>query len=94
MYTLLGCIKHKCRDSYVLYIPTVHTFGLALLAHTLLVQTHTHDVSAPCSQMLRVSFVYISPKNAVHIIYKTSSLFLACIYISGLSTKDENVKTT
>ena len=48
MYTLLGCIKHKCRDSYVLYIPTVlHTFGLVLLTHTLLVQTHTHDVSAP-----------------------------------------------
>ena len=47
MYTLLGCIKHKCRDSYVLYIPTVHAFGLMLLTHTLLVKTHTHDVSAP-----------------------------------------------
>ena len=47
MYTLLGCIKHKCRDSYVLYIPTVHAFSLVLLTHTLLVQTHTHDVSAP-----------------------------------------------
>ena len=46
MYTLLDCIKHKCRDSYVLYIPTVHAFGLVLLTHTLLVQTHTHDVSA------------------------------------------------
>ena len=32
----------------VLYIPTVHAFGLVLLTHTLLVQTHTHDVSAPC----------------------------------------------
>ena len=48
MYTLLDCIEHKCRDSYVLYIPTVHAFGLVLLTHTLLVQTHTHDVSAPC----------------------------------------------
>ena len=48
MYTLLDCIKHKCRDSYVLYIPTVNAFGLVLLTHTLLVQTHTHDVSAPC----------------------------------------------
>ena len=47
MYTLLGCTKHKCRDSYVLYILTVHAFGLVLLTHTLLVQTHTHDVSAP-----------------------------------------------
>ena len=44
MYTLLDCIKHKCRDSYVLYIPTVHTFGSVLLTHTLLVQTHTHDM--------------------------------------------------
>ena len=47
MYTLLDRIKHKSRDSYVLYIPTVHAFGLVLLTHTLLVQTHTHDVSAP-----------------------------------------------
>ena len=43
MYTLLDCIKHKCQDSYVLNIPTVHAFGLVLLlTHTLLVQTHTH----------------------------------------------------
>ena len=48
MYTLLDCIKHKCRDSYVLYIPTVHAIGLVLLTHTLFVQTHTHDVSVPC----------------------------------------------
>ena len=47
MYTLLDCIKHKCRDSYVLYIPRVHAFGFVLLTHTLLVQTHTQDVSAP-----------------------------------------------
>ena len=40
--TLLDCIKHKCQDSYVLYIPTVHAFGSVLLAHTLLVQTHKH----------------------------------------------------
>ena len=38
---------YKYRDSYVLYIPTVHTFGSVLLTHTLLVQTHIHDVSAP-----------------------------------------------
>ena len=35
------------RDSYVLYIPTVHTIGSVNFTHTLLVQTHTHDVSAP-----------------------------------------------
>ena len=52
MYTLLGCIKHKCRDSYVLYKPTVHAFGLVLLTHTLLVQTHTHDVSAPWAEFI------------------------------------------
>ena len=40
---------YKYRDSYVLYIPlpTVHAFGSVLLTHTLLVQTHIHDVSAP-----------------------------------------------
>ena len=48
MYTLQDCIKHKCRDSYILYIPNaVHAFGLVLLTQILLVQTHTHDVSAP-----------------------------------------------
>ena len=38
---------YKYRDSYVLYKPTVHTFGSVNLTHTLLVQTHRHDVSAP-----------------------------------------------
>ena len=37
----------KYRDSYVLYVPTVHAFGSVNFTHTLLVQTHTHDVSAP-----------------------------------------------
>ena len=32
---------YKYRDSYVLYIPTVHAFGSVFLTHTLLVQTHT-----------------------------------------------------
>ena len=27
--------------------PTLHAFGSELLTHTLLVQTHIHDVSAP-----------------------------------------------
>ena len=37
---------YKYQDSYVLYIPTVHDFGLSF-THTLLVLTHIHDVSAP-----------------------------------------------
>ena len=41
---------YKYLDSYVLYTYTVHAFGSVVLTHTLLVQTHTHDVSAPCSQ--------------------------------------------
>ena len=41
MYTLLDFIKHKCRDSYVLYIPTVHAFGLVLLTHSFGTDTHT-----------------------------------------------------
>ena len=28
-------------------IPTIHAFGSVLLTHTLLVQTHIHDVSVP-----------------------------------------------
>ena len=39
---------YKYRDSYVLYIPTVHAVDSLLLTHTLLVQTHTHDFSASC----------------------------------------------
>ena len=39
---------YKYRDSQVLYIPTVHIFSSVLLTHTLLVQTHRHDVSTPC----------------------------------------------
>ena len=38
---------YKYKDSYVRYIPAVHAFGSVFLTHTLLVQTHTHDVSAP-----------------------------------------------
>ena len=38
---------YKYRDSYVLYIATVHTFGSVNFTHTLLLQTHIHDVSAP-----------------------------------------------
>ena len=38
---------YKYRDSYVLYKPTVHAFGSVFITHSLLVQTHTRDVSAP-----------------------------------------------
>ena len=43
---------YKYGDSYVLYIPTVHAFGSVNFTHTLLVQTHTHDVSAPCASLV------------------------------------------
>ena len=38
----------KYRDSYELYLPTVHAFGSVFFTYTLLAQTHAHDVSAPC----------------------------------------------
>ena len=47
---------YKYRDSYVLYTPTVQLFSYLLHTHTLLVQTHKHDVSAPCYEL------YISRK--------------------------------
>ena len=37
---------YKYRDSYVLYLPTVHAYGSVFLTHTRLVQTHIHDDSA------------------------------------------------
>ena len=48
MYTLLGCIKHKCRDSYVLYIPTVYTpSSVWCYLHTLFWYRHTHMTFPP-----------------------------------------------
>ena len=38
---------YKYRDSYVLYILTVHAFGSVNFTHTLLVQTHTHMTFPP-----------------------------------------------
>ena len=38
---------YKYRDSYALFRPTEHTFGSVFLTYTLLVQTHTHNVSTP-----------------------------------------------
>ena len=50
------------------FYPTVHTFGMVLLTHTLLVQTHIHDVSAPsmrnvnCIKLIKVSYyIHNSP---------------------------------
>ena len=46
---------YKYRDSYVLYIPTVHTFGSVFLIHTLLVQTHNmttvKEIAEQCCQL-------------------------------------------
>ena len=47
MYTLLDCIKHKCRDSYVLYIPTVHAPSVWYYLHTLFWYRHTHMTFLP-----------------------------------------------
>ena len=59
---------YKYRDSYVLYIPLVNAFGSLFLTHTLLVQTHTDDVSAPCTEVVifrpLILFIFInSPFN-------------------------------
>ena len=46
-FTLLDCTNTEIL-MYCLYdTSTVHVFGSVLLTHTLLVQTHIHDVSAP-----------------------------------------------
>ena len=50
---------YKYQDSYVLDIPTVHTFGSLLLTHTLLVQTHTHDVSTPRSFIYKIVILFV-----------------------------------
>ena len=45
--TLLDCTNTEINMYCIMYIPTVQAFGSVWLTHTLLVQTHTHDVSAP-----------------------------------------------
>ena len=45
---------YKYRDSYVLYTLTVQLFSPLLHTHTLLLQTHKHDVSAPCVSLIQV----------------------------------------
>ena len=47
---------YKYRDSYVLCILTVHAFGSVLHTHTLLIETHIHEISAPCT----VHLMYIT----------------------------------
>ena len=58
---------YKYQDSYVLYTPTVHAFGSLSLTHNLLVQTHTHDVSAPwdCHNEVLGSFADFNNKYFV-----------------------------
>ena len=46
-YALLDCTNTKILMYCIVYIPTVHAFGSVFLTHTLLIQTHTHDVSTP-----------------------------------------------
>ena len=46
MYTLLDCIKHKCRDSYVLYI-LQYTPSVWYYLHTLFWYRHTHMTFPP-----------------------------------------------
>ena len=46
--------QNKYQDSYVLYIPTVHTFGTVNFTHTILVQTHPHEVSTPRAKQKNV----------------------------------------
>ena len=50
MYIKLIFMKtiYKYHDSSVLHTPTVQLFGSLSQTHTLLVQTHKHDVSDPC----------------------------------------------
>ena len=50
---------YKYRDSYVLHIPTVHTYGLLLLTHTLLVQTHIHEFPPLASFRLHKSVIHL-----------------------------------
>ena len=45
---------YKYRDAYALFIPRVHTIGSVFLTHTLLVQTHTHDVSTPWIRTMKM----------------------------------------
>ena len=56
--------QYKYRDSYVycIYLQyAVRTFGSVNFTHTLLVQTHTHDVSALDWRASRVSNLFIQP---------------------------------
>ena len=89
---------YKYRDLCVLYIPTVHTFGTVNFTHTLLVQTHTHDVSAPWCKLSKLKFqqdfansFYIEARNR-QIQFLNRNVKKR--YISGLPTKNETSETT
>ena len=69
---------YKYRDSCVLYIPTAHAFGSVKFTHTLLVQTHTHDV-APPPDLHRLSSLQSLP---------LVSSFIQPMYIQSIFTKD------
>ena len=68
---------YKYQDSSVLYTPTVQLFGSLLHTHTLMVQTHTHDVSAPwfeCYSFVRPNRASFS-SNATAL-YSSAASFL------------------
>ena len=67
---------YKYRDSYVLFIPTVHAFGAVKLTHTLCVQTHRHDVPPPWYRDLlkaRIWDIFQSMFHCVQLDYTTSN---------------------
>ena len=49
---------YKYRDSYVLYLPTVHAFGSIFLTHTLLVYRHPYMTFPP----LEYNIIYFTLK--------------------------------
>ena len=72
---------YKHRDSYVLYIPTVHAFGSLLLTHTILVQTNIHDVSAPLFTTSLIINNFLHPRLAVQIDFLDTSIYIHKLYM-------------
>ena len=66
--TLLDCTNTEIL-MYFIYL-SVHAFGSVLCTHTLLVQTHTHDVSAPSgTKVLCYRPLFLCKKTKTHIFY-------------------------
>ena len=56
-------ILYKYQNSFLLLTPTVQLFGSLLQTHTLLVQTHTHDVSTPWSAWVQKNSLFKTLHN-------------------------------